>query len=483
MSKINSEKSEIFEAQINKPKHFRVVKLKQTLIEAGESSVIHGIPRIFKSKRIITQILWLVCFLVCIFACSYTIFSNISSYLSYDVVTKTQIIAETKSTFPTVTLCGITPLMTKFAENITEFYINKYNLFNFTNETLNDYLSQLVIANFLAQLQVNIPDYDDENRKQLGFNLNDSLMHCTYNQNACSTLDFEWYYDYNFGNCYKFNSGYDLFKKPATLKESIKPGVSNGLVLYLYVGSTVNKYSTAEGKGLKVFIHNKSVTPSLSEGIEVKLSEKTNIAIKRTFIKKYPSPYSSCTDLDQVKSKFSDLIKSSNRAYRQQDCFDLCLQKQVVEQCKCYDLGILKIDESKPCMSLNETICAKQQYTVFKNKGIDNECLAVCPLECNSIEYELTLSHSNFPLRIFYDSIRKYFDKQSFEDYEANTLALNIYYSSLGYIQISESPKTLIFDLFGSIGGLLGLFAGFSILSFVEMIEILIEVLFVLFYN
>jgi len=48
------------------------------------------------------------------------IVSNTFDYYSYDVVTKTEIITEMKSTFPVVTICDENPLITKYAQSLME---------------------------------------------------------------------------------------------------------------------------------------------------------------------------------------------------------------------------------------------------------------------------------------------------------------------------------------------------------------------------
>jgi len=53
---------------------------------------------------------------------------------------------------------------------------------------------------------------------------------------------------------------------------------------------------------------------------------------------------------------------------------------------------------------------------------------------------------------------------------------LNIYYESLSYTHLSESPKIDYFSLMGFIGGILGLFLGVNVISICELIEVFIEI-------
>jgi hypothetical protein len=56
---------------------------------------------------------------------------------------------------------------------------------------------------------------------------------------------------------------------------------------------------------------------------------------------------------------------------------------------------------------------------------------------------------------------------------------LNIYYDSLTYTQMTESPKMDIIALLASIGGNLSLFLGVSVFSLFEVFQALIEIYFI----
>ena len=107
-------------------------------------------------------------------------------------------------------------------------------------------------------------------------------------------------------------------------------------------------------------------------------------------------------------------------------------------------------------------------------------CSSECPLECDSISYELSLSTANFPTRIFSkilkqrDTIKSQFEPNetiSYESLKECVLALDINYAELKYKVISESASKTIIDLIASIGGTIGLFLGTSLLGIVDIIE------------
>ena len=49
--------------------------------------------------------------------------------------------------------------------------------------------------------------FTESQKKILGNPLDKVLLFCSFNLLECSADDFEWHYDMNYGNCYKFNSG------------------------------------------------------------------------------------------------------------------------------------------------------------------------------------------------------------------------------------------------------------------------------------
>jgi hypothetical protein len=84
-----------------------------------------------------------------------------------------------------------------------------------TNSQLMLYLSGLGDQ---LKLLVNDPNYGDSNRKQLGFKLDSLYQRCLFNSRVCDIVnDFNWYFNYDYGNCYQFNSGSKFLPLKQTL--------------------------------------------------------------------------------------------------------------------------------------------------------------------------------------------------------------------------------------------------------------------------
>ena len=465
-------------------KYILLNKIKSLL----EGSTSHGIPNLMRTNRISIKILWALCFLASVSFCSYMVFKIVADFLNYETVSKIERITEIESKFPTISFCNVNPFTTSESEQLLLSFVP-------ANVSLNDLdfrtkYGLIVLANRDAQVNSFNPEFGDANRKKLGYNLSKILISCVFDDEPCSADDFEWYYDLSFGNCYRFNSGRSQKGRPIEQKKTKKPGPKDGLLIQLFNIPSQNKISSVLSEGLVLFIHNQSISPSASMGVNVDPSKQTDISIQRTFIQKEPYPYSDCIDLNNFNSDYYKFLIGLNRTYRQQDCFDLCLQKKIIDLCDCYDLSFPMVSNSTPCLSLEQFNCTRFAYVKFKSSKINEECLALCPLECESINYDLLISSTASLSKQGYDSIEKLIDrftsgfsqnKLTYDEVRQRFIVLNVYYADLSYVRISETPKTSFFDLLSNLGGTLGLYIGISFLSLVELVEIFLETIFLSF--
>ena len=208
-----------------------------------------------------------------------------------------QIINEAPTLFPTITICDSNAFTTKKAETLILNISQSYYGTDIANMSYSNY--SLYVDNFLSHAVksfVNDPKYGDENRKLLGFNLNKTLYSCSFTQLDCDlTMDFNWFFNYNFGNCYQFNSGLNNNLKNVSFGAEI-----NGLSLVIGPLINQNRYPLTKSTGLKLFVHNRTSPPDIySNWLSIESGKETSIVIDRTFSSNSPWPYSSCTDLSQ----------------------------------------------------------------------------------------------------------------------------------------------------------------------------------------
>ena len=129
----------------------------------------------------------------------------------------------------------------------------------------------------------------------------------------------------------------------------------------------------------------------------------------------------------------------------------------------------MNVDSSvKYCSNLSELACTDNLYFIHDREECEKSS---CPLECTSVDYDLSVSSL-----VYSNSLS---EKNS--DF-SSTVHLIVYYSTLEYTFINETPQTTELGLFASIGGTLGIFISLSLFTVFEFVEILILVIHALLF-
>ena len=118
-------------------------------------------------------------------------------------------------------ICNINLYNAEVAKDQIDDIINEKNI---NASSFNSYIEYLDEVNF--QLKSTFRKLAETNKtfdlKQNGFQLEQMLISCQYDLSPCSVSDFEWFYNFDYGNCYRFNG-----KKP--LRVAKQSGELNGL--------------------------------------------------------------------------------------------------------------------------------------------------------------------------------------------------------------------------------------------------------------
>ena len=201
-------------------------KSKKILCKDWLSSIsCHCYSRILIHESKLFSLLWVIFPSLMAALAFYFISETILNYLNYDVVTNIITYDQRKPLFPTISICNQNPFVTDFAVNYVQQLLIERGLTGLN--TLNGALfSRFVIQSVIAS-------ENDKFKKKLAFNRNETIFSCFYNGQKCTDDDLDWYYDFNYGNCYKFNAG--IVKG---LKISNQPGEFNGLTFLYFLGKT-----------------------------------------------------------------------------------------------------------------------------------------------------------------------------------------------------------------------------------------------------
>ena len=220
---------------------------KDTFQKWSETVDINCYTKMINYKgNIFCQLFWLVILLLSTVATFGLIASNVINFLKFEVVSQTSIFNEYPTKFPTITFCDNNPLTTKFAEKLIE--------------SLNKTSSSLNKATILSKITASDPSYGDENRKNPGFNY--SQIGWTSFNNQAFKNSLRWYWSFDYGNCFQYNSGFNYTNQVIDLINVTRYGVDYGSTVSIFPLSYENKYKVTFSTGMIVFIHNNSFKPS-----------------------------------------------------------------------------------------------------------------------------------------------------------------------------------------------------------------------------
>jgi len=178
----------------------------------------------------------------------------------------------------------------------------------------------------------------------------------------------------------------------------------------------------------------------------------------------------------------------------------MCLQEIVETKCKCYFTGFPSLVNSGqstilPCLNETQLQCFARLDFSSNISSYFEPCEQKCPLECSTIKYETHLSSVDSPSIENFDLFKKdqaafgrmqteyKIDLSSFDLYKKYFYSIKVFYPSIKYTYISESPQMTPYGLVSSLGGSLGMFLGFSVFSLIELLEISFTILMEVFYR
>lgn len=447
----------------------------EKLTDTLELSSIHGIPNIVRKNDFkVIKIIWFVCFIISTSICGWYVQKSLSEYLNREVVSKTDIVYVDKLTFPIINICNLNLFATKEAKNHVEYLSNLIkNDLDFMNST--NIYGYRIITNNKDQ---KIKNYTF-NRRKFGFNISEIIISCTFNLQNCSLdQDFDYYYDMNYGNCFRFNSGKNMYGENTEFKNVSNNGLLNSLELELFIGkASENDNYLSKDNGFSISINNATLDSISHEGIQISAGFSTRIIVNKYFLTKVPYPYSECTnDLTSEDSYHSDTYKitfKQTKNFRYTDCISVCYQKFLLDNCTCQSslFNVMYNQTVMPCYEKdpNSFECERTYAKQFYSSKIDYKKLCDCPIECEKSGFTYSTSYAEYPTKYHSDRlktigiIKTKFNKSeniSYQDLKESLARVIIFYDELKETVITHDIKIKATDLISSIGGLLGLFLG-----------------------
>jgi hypothetical protein len=227
--------------------------ISEMISELCRNSTSHSLQKIGKSKHLLIKIIWIVSSIFSISFCSYVIIKTVGEYLKYDVVTNIRVHTEIEPEYPSITFCNKNPIVKEEGRQIFLNYLKEMNVTNYeenleTNSNFYD-LSDL----YQRTMTFLLTNTTDEQKKKMGYSLEEMTLICEFNFVKCENSEFVWFYDKEYGNCYKFNTGINSTGHSIAVRTVNSRGRGTGLNLALFIGTengirSFNPFERSEGK-------------------------------------------------------------------------------------------------------------------------------------------------------------------------------------------------------------------------------------------
>ena len=334
---------------------------------------------------------------------------------------------------------------------LLEYFQNSTNQNLTSIADLASLLSTKNLFNEIYTLKQYMFTLEPELRKSFGFNFSEVFIYCRFGNDRCDPTNFEWFWDSDYGNCYRINSGRSNFGDEP-IKVVYDTGIGKGLSLILIDTLENNDFirmsNIEKTTGINIVIYNQSnfQLSHYQDSLKLKAGMCANIKLKKVISETLPTPYSNCQN--HFDSNLFNEMNCQNKSYSQKYCIELCKQNYIFQRCNCYSPFLPNIRFKKMCITLNDYKCS---YEFFKDisRNIRSDCYKMCPIECTDVNYDLFIYTEDFPSLGYYEQLKKneiiqnLFSSSNlslnFSSLKASMVGLNIFYDELSYAEISES--------------------------------------------
>ncbi|CAH8566487.1 sodium channel, non-voltage-gated 1, gamma [Schistosoma haematobium] len=361
--------------------------LKKEFLHFCQTTTIRGVTRVVTARNKTLQILWIasvILFFGGLFVCMFILTRQ---YLEYNVIHPPQVLRDTPSPFPSLTLCNLRPLSSE-ANSI----LNKYNLksprqfaidvnnfaakaYYFSNDihSYQQVTSAVSMGGYLESLpQIVVP--------KLGHNLSHTVIHCMVIHaegskrvmNECIQVG-RWrrFVHAQYLNCYTYDI-HEIYRNHVRTIE-----------LFVYLDESMNITSCSDCfsseiksqlSGAVVTVHNAETYPDINqEGINIQPGSLTEIKVKTIKHTQKTPPYGRCSPDTPTKIH---LYGSEVYAYSEHACRMSTIQAKINSLCGCNAIEFPYINESLPfCLEMSSFVKIGNcdiQHPIVRNYTINN---------------------------------------------------------------------------------------------------------------
>ena len=373
------------------------MSLRKHLEHFAQNTSMHGFGRVILTKKPEKRAAWVIVFLAAWTLFAYQLTSVMTMYFKYSKKTTTEF-ASGGAPFPAITLCNMQSL---------DFYvIHKFlnpteNSKSESNDSLEDsdgrnnslaYYHELlngVLGKYWRRNDTPVSEYDElvamfsrtlflanlpaHAWDEISINKQEFIVNCTYGNSSC---DWTKISDPYYLRCFTFeppnirNTSFKNFK-------SLSEGVANGLSVTVFTGvmrnDTIVQKKELPGvydhnsplsgsSGIRVVIHPPGTEPfPLTEGYDVPPGFQASFGIIPEKRKRLGKPYGLCAKKNIHKKNYNSET-DEHEPYRKISCERMCMQEQVIKDCKCFDDTLPNMGNTR-CFDDNSCVLADTKDT------------------------------------------------------------------------------------------------------------------------
>ncbi|XP_046354020.2 amiloride-sensitive sodium channel subunit gamma-like [Haliotis rufescens] len=390
----------------------------------AENTSMHGLARIVGKPGLTRRMFWILAVLAGAGVAVYNIWTIFIAFGTREVSTVVSLEYNTKLRFPAITICNINAAKKSKLMNVSSNYdfdigekktvssevpeadspepIEALGISDVTDTPITvdtstpsgSYSQEYREALSFQQALSNLPP---RVRTNIGHQLEDMLIECSYQGKRCTPRNFTKFYNYMHGNCYTFST------TATDEMYTTKTGPLYGLSIMLNVEEDEYVRSLTNRVGFKVTVHNVAAMPfPEDEGFDISPGFATSVGVQKVFVERTPSPFGNCEihGQDGPPNIFSTQVE--NIKYSDKACEKSCLQAQLVNSCGCCDMtlpcdaaALGLIMETVPSLPLRQCDTSRRngdscEMTVLKTfEDGDTPCQQRCTPNCRLASHVL----------------------------------------------------------------------------------------------
>ena len=139
-----------------------------------------------------------------------------------------------------VTVCNLNPFDHTRSQYYIDWVLAKNNISYVSNVSRIDINPETVKYLIKSTMEA------DENLTlattlSFGYSFNATLLTCYFNNVACNESDFVTFYDFQYGNCFTFNSGYDNNGNRVSIKKISEDGSDHSFRFEIFLGNELTQ--------------------------------------------------------------------------------------------------------------------------------------------------------------------------------------------------------------------------------------------------